>query len=122
MESSPTILDGVDFVGSSDAARVYAFDVRAGRRLWDADVFGWARGQPAVANDRVYVSTSSRKGYLATHRAGVFALDRRTGRAAWRYEAAAPESCVFGFPGSPAVGAGLVFTGGLDGKLFAFPQ
>ena len=122
IESSASVRDGVAYVGSSDAAGVFAFDVGSGRRLWSADVFGWAWGQPAVTDARVYAGTSSQVGYPAGHRAGVAALDRTTGKAVWRYEARAGESGAFGFPGSPAVGDGLVFVGGLDGRLCAFPQ
>ena len=50
-------------------------------------------------------------------------MDRATGRAVWRYEAEpAGKSGAFGFPGSPAVGDGLVFATGLDGKVYAFAQ
>ncbi len=122
IESSAVVREGIAYVGSSDAAAVFAFDVASGRRLWAADVFGWAWGQPAVTDERVYVGTSSQVGYPAGHRAGVLALDRATGRTTWRYEAEAGKSGAFGFPGSPAVGEGLVFVSGLDGQLRAFPQ
>jgi outer membrane protein assembly factor BamB len=120
VESSAAVRDGIAYVGSSDAAAVFAFEVRTGRPVWQADVFGWAWGQPAVTEPRVYVGSSSQVGYPAGHRAGVMALDRTTGRTAWRYEVAAAQSGAFGFPGSPATGAGLVFVTGLDGRLYAF--
>jgi outer membrane protein assembly factor BamB len=122
IESSAVVRDGVAYVGSSDAAGVFAFDVASGRRLWAADVFGWAWGQPAVTDTRVYTGTSSQVGYPAGHRAGVVALDRATGRIVWRYEAAAGAGGAFGFPGSAALGDGLVFLGGLDGRLYAFER
>jgi outer membrane protein assembly factor BamB len=122
IESSAVVRGGVAYVGSSDAAGVFAFDVASGRRLWAADVFGWAWGQPAVTETRVYAGTSSQVGYPAGHRAGVMALDRATGRTAWRYEAAAAPSGAFGFPGSAALGEGLVFLSGLDGRVYAFAQ
>jgi outer membrane protein assembly factor BamB len=122
VESSATIRDGVAYVGSSDAASVFAFDVRTGRRLWDADVYGWAWGQPAVTNGRVYAGTASQVGYLAAHRAGIMALDRASGRPVWRYAVEPGKAGAFGFPGSAAVGMGLVFVTGLDGRVYAFPQ
>jgi outer membrane protein assembly factor BamB len=122
IESSPVVRDGVAYVGSSDAAGVFAFDVASGRRLWAADVYGWAWGQPAVTEGRVYAGTSSQVGYPAGHRAGLLALDRASGRVVWRYEAPAGKSGAFGFPGSTAVGDGLVFASGLDGRVLAFPQ
>jgi len=122
VESSATIRDGVAYVGSSDAASVFAFDVRTGRRLWNADVYGWAWGRPAVTDERVYAGTASQVGYLAAHRAGVMALDRASGRAAWRYAVEPGKTGAFGFPGSATVGMGLVFVTGLDGRVYAFHQ
>jgi outer membrane protein assembly factor BamB len=94
-------------------------EAATGRRLWSADVYGWSWGQPAVTETRVYAGTSSQVGYLADHAGGVVALDRVTGATVWRYPAAAPEAGPYGFPGSPATGEGLVFVGGLDGRLVA---
>jgi outer membrane protein assembly factor BamB len=122
VESSATVRDGVAYVGSSDAAAVYAFDARTGERRWKTDVFGWAWGQPAVTGSRVYAGTSSQKGYLAGHAALVVAMDRATGRPAWHYLAEPPASGPYGFPGSPAVGESLAFVTGLDGRVYAFAQ
>jgi outer membrane protein assembly factor BamB len=116
------VRDGVAYVGSSDAAAVFAFEARSGRRLWASDVFGWSWGQPAVGERRVYVGVSSQVGYLARHRGAVYALDRATGAPVWRHAAAAPDSGAYGFPGSPALGDGLVFVTGLDGRVLAFAQ
>jgi outer membrane protein assembly factor BamB len=122
VESSATVRDGVAYVGSSDAAAVYAFDVRAGERRWKADVFGWAWGQPAVTDTRVYAGTASQKDYLAGHQGLVVALDRATGRPVWHYVAEPAAKGPYGFPGSPAVGEGLVFVTGLDGRVYAFAE
>jgi eukaryotic-like serine/threonine-protein kinase len=120
IESSASVRDGVAYVGSSDAASVSAVDVRTGRPRWQSDVYGWAWGQPAVTEERVYLGTSSQAGYPSGHRAGVMALERASGRVAWRYESPAAAAGAFGFPGSPALGEGLVFVSGLDGRLYAF--
>jgi outer membrane protein assembly factor BamB len=122
VESSASARDGVVYVGSSDAAAVYAFDARTGERRWKTDVYGWAWGQPAVTDARVYAGTASQKGYLAGHKGLVVAMDRATGRPAWHYAAEPAATGSYGFPGSPAVGAGLVFVAGLDGKVYAFTQ
>jgi outer membrane protein assembly factor BamB len=120
VESSAAARDGVVYVGSSDAAAVYAFDARTGERRWKTDVYGWAWGQPAVTQARVYAGTASQKDYLAGHKGLVVALDRATGRPAWHYVAEPSATGSYGFPGSPAVGAGLVFVTGLDGRVYAF--
>jgi outer membrane protein assembly factor BamB len=122
VESSAALRDGVAYVGSSDAARLFAFEVATGRRLWDADTYGWTWGQPAVSAARVYVGTSSLRDYGPGHQGGAWAVDRATGRPAWRFVADVPASGTYGFPGSPALGAGLVFLGGLDGRIYAFAQ
>jgi outer membrane protein assembly factor BamB len=122
VESSAVVRDGVAYVGSSDAAAVYAFDARSGERRWKADVHGWAWGQPAVTERRVYAGTATQPGYLAGHKAMVVALDRATGRPAWHYLAEATAKGAYGFPGSPAVGEGRVFVTGLDGKVYAFDE
>jgi outer membrane protein assembly factor BamB len=122
VESSPVVREGVAYVGSSDAAAVYAFDARTGERRWKTDVFGWAWGQPAVTERRVYAGTATQKGYIAGHKALVVALDRSTGRPVWQYLPAEAPKGAYGFPGSPAVGEGRVFATGLDGKVYAFEE
>jgi outer membrane protein assembly factor BamB len=122
VESSATLRDAVAYVGSSDAAAVFAVDAATGAKRWTADVQGWAWGQPAVTGSRVYTGTSSQVGYPAGHQGGVLALDRATGAVTWRYPAPTPASGPYGFPGSPALGDGLVFVGGLDGRLVALRQ
>jgi outer membrane protein assembly factor BamB len=122
VESSAVVRDGLAYVGSSDAAAVYAFDARTGERRWKTDVFGWAWGQPAVTGGHVYSGTASQKDYLAGHKAMVVAMDRSTGRPVWHYVAEPAPKGAYGFPGSPAVGEGLVFVTGLDGKVYAFEQ
>ena len=87
---------------------------------YDAKVHGWAWDQPAVTDERVYVGTASQVGYLAQHHGGVMALDRATGRPVWRFPAERPAAGSYGFPGSAAVGSGLVFLTGLDGRVYAF--
>jgi outer membrane protein assembly factor BamB len=122
VESSASLRDGVAYVGSSDAAALFAFDVKTGQRLWATDVHGWAWGQPAVTDTRVYTGTSATKDYLVGHRGGVFAVDRATGKPVWQYAARPAESGSYGFPGTAALGGGLVFLTGLDGKVYAFTQ
>jgi outer membrane protein assembly factor BamB len=122
VESSAVVRDGMIYVGSSDANGVFALDQRNGERLWESDVRGWAWGQPAVTATRVYVGTSMQVGYSASAQPGAYALDRSSGRIVWRCPLAPAAAGAYGIPGSPAVGAGLVFFGGLDGRVYAFQQ
>lgn len=123
IESSATVRDGTAYVGSSDSAVVGAYEVANGKRLWTTDVHGWAWGQPAVAPERVYMTTSAQKEYLVGHRGGLVALDRASGRPLWHYAAAEPpDAKTYGFPGSPALGDGRVYATGLDGRVYAFAE
>jgi outer membrane protein assembly factor BamB len=123
VESSPVVRDGVAYVGSSDAAALYAFDARSGRPVWKTDVWGWAWGQPAVTDRRVYMGTSALGGYMVGHRARIMAVDRATGAPVWRHLAPpAGDEKAYGFTGSAAVGAGRVYLAGLDGKVYAFAE
>lgn len=122
VESSPTLRDGVVYVGSSDAAIVAAHDARTGQRLWATDVFGWAWGQPAVTETRVYLGTCGMGDYLAPHRGGVVAMDRASGRPVWRFAPDKTDAKTYGFPGSPATGAGRVFFTDLEGRVYAFAE
>jgi len=122
IESSASMLDDVAYVGSSDAAAVYAWHLPSGRPVWKTDVHGWCWGQPAATPARVYVGTSGQVGYPVEHRGEVLALDLAIGNVVWRYPAIRPESGAFGFPGSASTGLGRVFAAGLDGRVYAFEQ
>jgi outer membrane protein assembly factor BamB len=127
VESSATIFGGAAYIGSSDAAKLFAFDARTGRRLWEVDAGGSAWGQPAVTGSRVFIGTVGTQNYLVPHRATILAVDRATGRPGWRYPVAAPpaasaEVTAYGFAASPALGEGLVYFAGLDGRVYAFAQ
>ena len=123
VESPVAVLGGTAYVGSSDAARLYAFDARTGRSVWDVDVHGWAWGQPAVTDKRVFIGTSATPNYLVGHDSAFVAVDRMTGQMARRFPVAKPkDDSTYGFAASPAVGEGLVFAGAVDGKVYAFAQ
>lgn len=120
IESSATVREGMAYVGSSDAAAIYALDTATGRLTWKSDVRGWSWGQPAVTADRVYAGTASTVGYGAGHEGGLVALDRKTGKPRWRFRIPSPTQGTFGIPGSPACGQGLVFVTDLEGRVLAF--
>jgi outer membrane protein assembly factor BamB len=122
IESPAVVRDDTAYVGSSDAARLYAFDARTGRTRWNLDVMGWAWGEPAVTETRVFIGTAGVANYPVKHLPGVLAVDRQTGRVAWRYPANPTPTGTFGFPASPAIGDGLVVIGGVDGRIYAFAQ
>ena len=127
VESPASVRGDVVYIGSSDAAKLSAFESRTGRRLWAIDAGGAALAQPAVSDSRVFIGTLGTIHYMVPHRAVVLAADRKSGKVVWRYPVAAPpevpsETTDYGFAGSPALGEGLVFVPSLDGHLYAFAQ
>jgi outer membrane protein assembly factor BamB len=127
VESPAAVFGGTAYVGSSDAAKLYAFDARTGRRVWETDAGGSAWGQPAVTDKRVFIGIAGTLNYLVAHRGSILAVDRATGLPAWRFPVAAPTAATselteYGFAASPAIGEGLVFFAGLDGRVLAFAQ
>lgn len=129
VESSPAIFEKSLYIGSSDAAKAYAFDPQDGRQLWGVDVGGEAWGQPAVTDARVFVTTSGTVNYIVPHRAALLALDRRTGHVDWQFPlppapavASSSDSLTYGFTGAPALLGAMVYAGALDGRVYAFHQ
>jgi outer membrane protein assembly factor BamB len=127
VECSASISGGAVYIGSSDAAKLFAFDARSGRRLWELDAGGSVWGQPAVAENRVFIGAVGAQNYLVEHRATILAVDRATGRPAWRFPVAAPAASAaaltsYGFAASPALGEGMVYFASLDGRVRAFAQ
>jgi outer membrane protein assembly factor BamB len=120
IESSAAAAGRTAYVGSSDAARLFAFDALDGQPVWATDVHGYAWGTPALDRGRIFIGT---RGEVAAieHRAHALALDRTSGKVLWRYPFPAPEPKVHhGFAGSAAVAGGRVFLASLDGRLHAF--
>lgn len=115
VRSSPTVVDGVVFVGSTDG-RLYALDALQGAELWHFD------GGSAVT------STAAVDGRLVfyTDRAGVLrALDRTDGNVRWQMETGEDIPLPWGNEGwdyytsSPTVVDGVVLFGSRDGSLYA---
>ncbi len=67
--------------GTTGRVLLLGLDAGSGEVAWKRYLWG----QPAVTGQRVYVTTSSLAGARSGHQAGLVALDRRTGRVAWRY-------------------------------------
>jgi len=52
--SSPTVANGIAYVGSDDG-NVYALDATTGMKVWNYTTFGPVWSSPTVVNDIVYV-------------------------------------------------------------------
>jgi outer membrane protein assembly factor BamB len=122
IESSAARGEGSLFcIGASDLRRVSLIDARDGRVVWRTDVFGLPWARPAFAGKRVFASASGYEPYQMRHVGSFSALDAETGRILWRWTLPPTRSEVSGFGASPVVDGSLVFVGGLDGNLYAFP-
>jgi outer membrane protein assembly factor BamB len=92
-QSSPTVADGVVYVGSG-AAEVDAFEAATGKQVWRFETASRVRSTPAISDGKVFVGDGS--GLL-------HALDAKTGSELWN-----AQGC--DIP-SPAVSNGLVYCG-----------
>jgi outer membrane protein assembly factor BamB len=124
VESTPRVVDGILYVGSSDYRRVSALSAADGRTLWRTDVRGLSWGSPAVRGETVYAGTLGQTlaGTVIEHHGGLVAMDRATGKMKWRYLApAAPAADFIGFAGSLVATETLLVGAQMDGVLVAFP-
>lgn len=104
-QSSAAVVDGTVYVGCRDA-HVYAFDAATGRKKWDYPTSkSWVNGTPAVRDGVVYVGTSDSARFLA--------LDAKTGRLRWIFDA---KAYVFS---SAALAGDLAFFGSHNGRMYA---
>ncbi|MGP8133280.1 MAG: PQQ-binding-like beta-propeller repeat protein [Halobacteriota archaeon] len=101
--SSPTVVDGVGYVGSEDN-NTYALNATTGAKLWNYTTGSSVYSSPAVANGVVYVGSEDNNTY---------ALNATTGAKLWHYTTG---SGVFS---SPAVANGTVYVGSVDGNVYA---
>jgi outer membrane protein assembly factor BamB len=100
--SSPTVIGGVLYIGSSDS-HVYALDATTGAVLWATRLDTEVVSTPAVAGGKVYVGTVS---------GPLYALDADTGDVLWN------AAILGGTFGSPAVADGIVYAG--SDNMYAF--
>ncbi|MCU1267512.1 MAG: hypothetical protein JWM21_3830 [Acidobacteria bacterium] len=121
VESSARMLDGVLYIGSSDYQQLLAIEAASGKRRWNINLDGSVWSSPAVTGKNVYAGVVGVTDYFLPHHGGFFAVDRASGKVAWRFPMSAIPGVVdHGVASSPAVGDGLVFFGGLDGTFYAF--
>ena len=109
--SSPTVANGVVYIGSGDQ-HLYALEAATGALRWVFATGDVVHGSPAVADGVVYIGSFDRN---------LYALDAATGRERWRYTTGNDTSIYnqIGLPSSPAVAGGMVFVGGRDGHFHA---
>ena len=101
--SSPTVSEGVVYVGSVDS-HVYALDATTGGLLWRYETADRVGSSPTVSTGVVYVGS---------HDNWLYALDAAVGGLLWRYETGGD------MESSPTVSDGIVYVGSDDGRLYA---
>ena len=143
--SSPTVVDGVVYVGSLH--HVYALKARTGRMLWRFRIPGVAYSTPAVANGKLYVQswtdgtiyalsadtgaklwsvdpanggsappTVAGRTVFVASLYGVYALNADTGHMRWSYITAGTNFT------APAVANGIVYVASGGHKIYALQQ
>ncbi len=128
VESSPVFSDGVVYVGSSDALALFALDAGTGDSVWEFDTGGWSWSAPVLADDVVYIGGLSASPYKVEGvdlRPGFFAVDQETGAALWEFTPAPVEGEGYltgGMYSTPAIVDGVIYVGGIDGRLYALKQ
>lgn len=121
VESSATVRNGVAYVGSSDAQRLYALDASTGEETWSFDTGGSAWARPAVDGDVVYIGAVGVADYIVAHAAGFHAVERRTGTAIWTYPSErVGDGPFWGFAASPCAIGGKVVAATLDGSILGW--
>ncbi len=121
VESSASMLNGTLYIGSSDYQRLLAIDPLSGKPRWNINLDGSVWSTPAVTNQNVYVGVVGVTDYFIEHHGGFFAVDRASGKIAWRFPMKAIAGAVdHGVASSPVVDQASVYFGGLDGTFYSF--
>ena len=111
--SSPTIVDGTVYVGSSDS-KIYALDAQTGLQIWTFTAGFPIRSSCAVADGKVYTGADD---------GNVYCLDATTGTQLWKTFAGGVTYWNTGYDlvmirSSPIVLNGKVYVGSLDDHLY----
>ena len=109
------------YIGTSDLRRTICYDSKDGRVIWRTDVYGWNWGRPLVTEKFVYVGAAAGKPYVIRHDASLVALDRATGKIAWRWPYPPNESHQWGFPAGPVLEGKVLVIAAIDGTIYGFP-
>ncbi len=110
--SSPTIVDGVVYVGSVfDNSGVYAFDAASGKQIWGYSSAGGVNSSPVVVDGVVYVGSGT---------GHVLVLNSVNGEKLWDFKTAGRtyadgDTTSDGVLSTPAVADGRVF---VDSQLY----
>jgi serine/threonine-protein kinase len=96
--SSPAVVDGVVYIGSTDGS-VYALDVTTGKKKWAYATGDKVEGTPAVVDGVVYIGSTD---------GSVYALHAATGERKWAYATGDK------FEAAPTAVDGMVYIAGYN--------
>ncbi len=108
VKSSPAIVSGRVFIGSSDA-NVYALDLRTGSKVWSYKTGGAVEAPPTVVERAVYVGATD--GWL-------YALDANDGTLRWKHKTEAEIHGAANWTTPAAGGAVRILVGSYDSKVY----
>jgi len=126
VESSPVFDRGILYIGSSDARALYALDAETGNTIWEFETGGWSWSDPVLNDDVVYIGGLGVSSYYfegVDMRPGFFAVDQETGAGLWEFTPEMIEGFINGGVFStPAIVDGVIYVGGIDGRMYALKQ
>jgi outer membrane protein assembly factor BamB len=122
VESTPVVVDGTIYIGSSDLRRVSAIDPADGKVKWRSDVYGWTFGTPLVDGDRIHVGAAGGTPYMFRHLASYTTLDRASGRILTRRPLPDGGGHQWGVPGTLALAGDTVVFATISGSLYGYPR
>ncbi len=115
VSSSPSVADGVVYVGSQDR-NLYALNETTGALLWNYNTMernDYVSSSPAVSNGVVYI------GGLKTK---IHAVDAYSGDLLWKYTLPVRTTTRGSISSSAAVADGIIYIGNMDGTVYAFDE
>jgi eukaryotic-like serine/threonine-protein kinase len=126
VESSPVLMGGIIYIGSSGNKYVLGLDSQTGELLtaYMDQVFFWST--PAIKDNMLYIGAAAFTQNPAV--GGLFSLEIPSDRnplpieLKWHLpvsETLMPDGNWAGVASSPVAGDGIIYFGGLDGKLYA---
>ncbi len=121
VESTPVVVDGTIYIGSSDLRRISAIDADTGSVRWRSDVYGWTFGMPLIEGDRIHVGAAGGTPYFVQHAASYNVLDRRTGKLIARRPLPDGGGHQWGIAGSLVRDGDTLVYATIEGSLFGVP-
>ena len=103
IRSSPTVVNGIVYVGSDDG-KLFAINSVTGQQEWTFVTRGQINSRPTVVNGVVYVGSAD---------SNLYAIDAMTGQQKWAFSTGS------GISASPMVVDGTVYISSGDGRLYA---